>query len=48
LKQRAFLSSVSQDRHTGCPLGADNEDVYHNLLGLLADEFNAIKRDHVI
>jgi crotonobetainyl-CoA:carnitine CoA-transferase CaiB-like acyl-CoA transferase len=35
-------------RHTGRPLGADNEDVYQNLLGLSADEFNAIKRDHVI
>jgi crotonobetainyl-CoA:carnitine CoA-transferase CaiB-like acyl-CoA transferase len=35
-------------RHTGRPLGADNEDVYRSLLGLTNDEFDAIIRNKVI
>ncbi|MCJ9728687.1 CaiB/BaiF CoA-transferase family protein [Bradyrhizobium sp. PRIMUS42] len=35
-------------RHTGRPLGADNEDVFMNLIGLSADEFRAARASGVI
>jgi crotonobetainyl-CoA:carnitine CoA-transferase CaiB-like acyl-CoA transferase len=35
-------------RHTGRPLGADNEEVYRDILGLSQEQFNDIKSTNVI
>ena len=43
-----FVGTPGEVRHSGRALGADNEDVYINVLGLTMSEFEQLKNEGVV
>jgi crotonobetainyl-CoA:carnitine CoA-transferase CaiB-like acyl-CoA transferase len=43
-----FVGTPGEVRHAGRSLGADNEDVYMNMLGLSQDELAELEREGIV